>query len=121
MLDNYKQAIEDYNRTIELCLEAKKFNDSLPGYATHLNVKTLTNAYILRGSLYNKLQNTNQETKEFSRAIDLNPKDAHAYYFREIFYYEHGSNKKAIQDLKVAARLDHQEAQDILMKEGIDW
>ena len=53
-LGNYKQAIEDYDRAIEI----------KPGYAE---------AYINRGVAYNGLGNYRQAIEDLNRAIEIKP------------------------------------------------
>ena len=67
-LGNYKQAIEDYNRAIEI----------KPDYA---------DAYYNRGIAYNGLGNYRQAIEDYNRAIEIKPGYAKAYINRGNAYY----------------------------------
>lgn len=78
------------------------------------------NAYENRGRAYGKSGNYKQAVADFSRVIDLNPKSAIAYEMRG-FTYDRilGYKQKAIQDLKTAASLGSEKAQDYLRSKKI--
>jgi len=101
-LGNYQQAIKDYNKAIKLN----------PQYAT---------VYINRGIAYAKLGNTKQGIKDFNKTIELNPQNSLAYYNKGIAYAHLGNIKQAIENYKIAARLEHKGAQDLLKSNGIEW
>jgi tetratricopeptide (TPR) repeat protein len=139
-LGNYKQAIRDYNKAIELARDkeigAKAYNNRGIAYEKKGNYKQaigdynkaieldpkLIEAYLCRGGLYDfVLRNYKKAMKDYNSAIELNPKFAAAYYDRGNAYGRHGNRERSIQDLKVAATLGHQGAQNFLENEGIDW
>jgi Flp pilus assembly protein TadD len=97
-----QQAIKDYNKAIKLN----------PQYAT---------VYINRGIAYAKLGNTKQGIKDFNKTIELNPQNSLAYYNKGIAYAHLGNIKQAIENYKIAARLEHKGAQDLLKSNGIEW
>ena len=70
-LGNYRQAIEDYSRAIEI----------KPGYA---------DAYNNRGIAYNSLGNYRQAIEDYNRAIEIKPDFADAYYNRGVVYLTQG-------------------------------
>jgi hypothetical protein len=78
-LGNYRQAIEDLNRAIEI----------KPGYAE---------AYVSRGLAYNELGNYRQAIEDLNSAIEINPEYAEAYYNRGITYYHIGNYRQAIEN-----------------------
>jgi tetratricopeptide (TPR) repeat protein len=78
-LGNYKQAIDDYGRAIEI----------KPGFAS---------VYINRGSAYNDLGNYKQAIEDFNRAIEINPGYAEAYNNRGFSYNGLGNYRQAIED-----------------------
>jgi len=89
---NYKQAIECFNKAIELD----------PFFA---------NAYFNRGFMYNKLNYPLEAIADFSQAISINPKHAQAYcergfvYFTSWFATQQYLNQ-AISDLNQAIEID---------------
>lgn len=64
---------------------------------------------------------TDMRYKDYDKVIELNPKDANAYFNRGIAYQKLGSDNNMKQDAKIAARLGYKEAQDFLRSEGIEW
>ncbi|MGZ3607884.1 MAG: tetratricopeptide repeat protein, partial [Syntrophales bacterium] len=99
-LGNYKQAISDYDRAIEIN----------PNYVK---------AYINRGNTYINLGNYKQAISDYDRAIEINPNYAFVYYNRSLCYANLGNQKQAIEDLKTAARLGYKGAQDLLRSKKI--
>ena len=86
-LGNYQQAIKDFTKAIELN----------PQYAM---------AYYNRGLTYGRnLGNYQQAIKDYTKAIQLNPQDAMAYYKRGLAYAKSGDAQKALENLKIAAKL----------------
>jgi tetratricopeptide (TPR) repeat protein len=57
----------------------------------------------------------------FDRAIDMNPQYAEAYYYRGLAYGSRGNDEQAVNDIKIAARLDYPLAQEFLRKRKIEW
>jgi regulator of sirC expression with transglutaminase-like and TPR domain len=57
----------------------------------------------------------------YDRVIELNPKDADAYYNRGKAYERLGDSRFANQDLKIAAKLGNIFAQKSLKEKGITW
>jgi tetratricopeptide (TPR) repeat protein len=77
--DNYTDAIEEFNRAINLAL-----NDA--------------EAYYNRGLVHSKLDEQQQALEDYSRAIDLNPNYAEAYLNRGNIRYRLGDFEGAIRD-----------------------
>ena len=59
--------------------------------------------------------------RDMNKAIEIIPGDAYDYSLRGSIFQEMGSYSKAIDDIKVAARLGHKEAQDYLNSQGVAW
>ncbi len=102
VLGNYKQAIEDYDRAIEI----------KPDY---------TDAYNNRGIAYTYLSNYRQAIEDFNRAIEINPSYTKAYLNRGVAYARLGNNNLAVNDLKTAAKLGDEHAKNFLRSHGINW
>ena len=63
-------------------------------------------SHFAKGVSYQEKGQWDKAIAEYNKAIELNPKDAHAYYFRRIVYMVHlGNNKKACSDWKRACEL----------------
>jgi tetratricopeptide (TPR) repeat protein len=84
-LGNYKQAIEDLNKAIEI----------EPGYA---------DAYYNRGIAYKGLGNYKEAIEDFDRAIEIRPGFAEAYIKRGLAYTMLGNSKQAIEDFTRASK-----------------
>jgi tetratricopeptide (TPR) repeat protein len=58
---------------------------------------------------------------DYSRAIEINPDYANAYYNRAVAYVDLGDNRHGIEDLKTAARFNNEDAKNSLRTLGIRW
>lgn len=65
--------------------------------------------------------NYNDAIGAYCKAIELDPVNAAAYYSRGMAYEALGNDKKAVDDLKAASRLNLKEAQDFLRSHGVSW
>ena len=88
---NYQQAINDYNKAIQLN----------PQLAT---------AYNNRGLAYDNLGNYQQAINDYNKAIQLNPQFALAYNNRGLAYIKLGNHQQAINDFNKAIQLNPQYA-----------
>ena len=101
-LGNYEQAIGDYSKAIELKPD-------------------LVEAYYRRGLSYVGLGNYQQAINDCTKAIELKPDLVEAYYGRGLSYVVLGNYEQALADFKIAARLGHKDAQDLLIRRGDQW
>ena len=85
--DDFKHAIADYTRAIELN----------PNSA---------NSYYSRGSFYYKRGDYERAIADYTRAIELNPNNAYAYYKRGNTYEQKDEFERAIADYTRAIELD---------------
>ena len=99
---NFQQAIRDYNKSIEL---------------NHKDALT----YYNRGTALDNLGSYQHAVKDFDKAIELNPRLSLAYFNRGIAYHNLGNYQRAVADYKTAARFGHQQAQDFLHLNKINW
>jgi protein O-mannosyl-transferase len=86
-LGNYRQALEDYAKVIEL-------NPKLP------------EAYNNRGAAYQNLGNYRQAIEDYTKAIEVKPKYAEAYNNRGGAYAILGNYRQAIEDCTKAIELN---------------
>jgi tetratricopeptide (TPR) repeat protein len=100
LLGNWRPALEDFNKTIDLNPQFEA-------------------AYVNRGFAYFNLGDYSGAVREADRAIGLNPKLAIAYYNRGAAYAKLGNAEQALADMKAAAELGHQGAQDFVEKKKI--
>jgi tetratricopeptide (TPR) repeat protein len=135
-LGNYRQAIVDYNKAIEI---RPKYTDAYYNRGIsywHLGNKmqairdfdsaieinpNYAEIYYGRGNVYAALGNYRQAIRDFDKAIEINPKYAGIYYNRGNVYVALGNYGQAIDDMKTAARLGQKNAQDLLKSKEIDW
>ncbi len=101
-LGNYQQAIGDYSKAIEL----------KPDFVE---------AYYSRGLSYVGLGDYQQAINDCTRAIELKPDFVEAYYGRGLSNVVLGNYEQAMADFKMAARLGHKDAQDLLIRRGVQW
>ncbi len=62
----------------------------------------------------------NEATKDYSKAIELNPTYAEAYFGRGMFGVGR-EEWKSIEDFKIAAKLGNKGAREFLKYKGIAW
>src|SRR5208283_4575898 len=135
-LGNYKQAIADYDRAIEInpgyteaYINRGKANANLGYYkqaivdfdrVIEVNPKPVL-AYLNRGNAYAALGNQKQSIADYDRAIEINPKYAEAYNNRAASYERVGNKGQVLENLKAAAALGYEPAQNYLRSRGINW
>jgi len=145
-LRNYKQGLKDLNTAIELASQAAKYwktdytiycnliykaladayldlgnyQQAIKNYDKAIEIHPQEKYYCNRGFAYYNLGNYKQAIQDFDKAIEIDPTYGWSYYGRGIAYQALGNNIKFIEDLKIAAKLDHKQARDILRKIGID-
>jgi hypothetical protein len=85
-LGNYKQAIDDCSRAIEI----------KPDYIY---------AYYNRGNAYDSLGNYKQAIEDYGRAIEIRPNYSEAYNNRGVIYQKQGDNISGCRDAQIACEL----------------
>jgi tetratricopeptide (TPR) repeat protein len=116
-LGEYKRAIENYDKVIEINQrDVSAYNNRGIVYkhigdyvraiedfdkALEINPQDL-NAYTNRGSVYYDLRDYYRAIEDFGKAIEINPSDAVAYCNHGIAYYRLGDRERAIQDFDKA-------------------
>ncbi len=83
---NFKDAIEQFNRAIELN----------PDYGK---------AYVQRASSYSKLGDYGHAAEDYDRALVFNEKNAELYYFSGEAHFRQGQNSIALRKLNAAVKL----------------
>jgi protein O-mannosyl-transferase len=119
-LGNYRQAIEDLNRAIEIkpgYAEAYNnrgiahgylgnYRQAIDDYSRAIEIKPgYARAYNNRGTAYAYLGNHRQAIEDFSRAIEIKPDYADAYFNRGFDYLIHGDNISGCRDALKACEL----------------
>ena len=82
-----------------------------------LNEKNL----IEKGRTFYNSGNYPDAIKAYSSIVDLNPKGMTSYFNRGVVYTKVGDYRQAVNDFRIAARLGHKKAQDLLKSKGIGW
>lgn len=141
-LGQYQQAVKDYSQAIEIfnyyyyyflrsmCYE--KLGDYSNASADHskglelhsslsATISTKANLFNDVGIEYHNKGNYKVAIDYYSKAIDIDPEEAHAYHNRGLAQDSLGQEIKAIDDYKIAARLGNKNAQLILKSKGIGW
>jgi serine/threonine protein kinase/lipoprotein NlpI len=83
--DNFKDALADFNRAIELQPTAESYSE--------------------RGQVRSKLQDRQGALADFGEALKLKPNWAEAYYYRSSVWEELGNTQQALADLNESIRL----------------
>lgn len=119
-LGQYKRAIEDFNKAINLKPSESAYNDRGDAYS-HLGQYELaiidfdeairlkpdfSDAFINRGYAYYKLCQYEKAIEEFNEALRLKPNTEEAYNKRGLAYKKRGKNESAIKDFDEAIRLN---------------
>ena len=89
----YLIALENFNRAIALSY--------LP-----INKERLVEAYELRGSVKTFLSRYLESIVDYSKAIELDPKNSYLYFGRGMSYKYLGQKEEALKDLKMSQLLD---------------
>ena len=90
----YQISIEYLNKAIEL-------ESYLP-----VNKNRIVNAYELRGNSKIHLSDYRGAIIDFSKAIEINPKDSFLYFWRGFAYESLEKFPNAVKDLKISQNLD---------------
>ena len=89
----YLIALEHFNKAIALSY--------LP-----INKERLVEAYDLRGSVKTFLSRYLESIADYSKAIELDPKNSYLYFGRGMSYEYLGENEEALKNLKISLKLD---------------
>ena len=90
-----------YRISIEYLDKGIKLSSFLP-----LNKYRLINVYYLRGNSNMFLDNYYEAIVDFSRAIEIDPKDSYLYFWRGCAYKSLKEYPNAIKDLRISQKLD---------------
>ena len=89
----YLIALEHFNKAISLSY--------LP-----VNKERLIEAYDLRGKTKRFLGMYIESIIDYSKAIELDPKDSYLYFFRSMSYDYLNLNEEALKNMKISVELD---------------
>jgi tetratricopeptide (TPR) repeat protein len=132
VLGNYNQAIEDYDRAIEIrpgYVDAYNnrgsaykglgnYRRAIEDYNRAIEIRPgYVDAYNNRGNAYIALGNYKQAIEDYGRAIEIKP-DADAYYNRGHAYADLGNHRQAIEDYGKAIEIKPDYA-DAYLNRGI--
>ncbi len=99
-LENYENALIDFDRAIELRPDHPE-------------------AYLLRGQVHDFLDEHEEAVADYTKAIELKPGFAKAYAHRGFALEALGKSRHAIEDWKVAADMGEEKAAGVLRRKGI--
>ncbi|MCP4688115.1 MAG: tetratricopeptide repeat protein [Desulfobacterales bacterium] len=83
--------------------------------------KPTENDWLAKGKAHFAKRNFQDALSAFSKAIEINANFAAAYFDRGVVFTKLGANRRAVDDLKAAARLNHKKARDFLTSKKIPW
>jgi tetratricopeptide (TPR) repeat protein len=119
-LGNYRQAIEDYGRLIEIRPDLAgaylnrgvaynglgNYKQAIDDYSRAIKIKPdFADAYNNRGNAYAGLGNFKQAIEDYGRTIEIKPDLAEAYNNRGFFYLTHGDKISGCYDARKACEL----------------
>ena len=120
-LEDYEQAIADFNHAIALnpkradlyrsrgkaYRELKDYKQAIVDYNYCIELDPHdVRALVQRGSTYNDLKDYPQAIKDYNRALELDPKDFWAFAYRGYVYYKLQDYQRAIENFDNALELD---------------
>jgi tetratricopeptide (TPR) repeat protein len=120
-LNNFKKAIDDYTKAIELRPDlaasyyyratiytlTNNYAPAIKDYTRALELQTgYYEAYFHRGTIYSRSGNQQRAITDFTRVIELRPGYSEAYLYRGIALEETGKYDDALRDLNKALELN---------------
>jgi len=135
-LGNYKQALDDFNKAIEinpyhatgytgrglLYANLGYYQQSIQDFDKAIRINPYdSELYYNRGLSYKLSGKYQQAIQDFNKAIQLNPRNIDAYLYRGFTYLYSGFYHQAIKDFQDAAQLGDIQAQSYLKSKGIGW
>ena len=73
------------------------------------------------GIAYSKIEKYKEALEDFTKAIELDPEDAQNYSLRGAVFGIMGNQALAVENIKVAAAMGDEKAQEILKRKGFEW
>jgi tetratricopeptide (TPR) repeat protein len=77
--------------------------------------------WMAKGAGHLKAGKYKEAYQAYSKALELDPAHAAAYFNRSLALNKLGKTERALVDLKVAARFGHEKSQALLKQRGIAW
>lgn len=124
---NDNSGIKENNETFSTNLKENiNTTDIIPDNTTKETKSSIINIdsfeqYINKGILLYKEKRFGDALINFEKAIELNDKNAFAFYYIAHTYNAIGVKTKVLPNLKMAARLGHKKSIDLLRKRNIDY
>ncbi|OQB53031.1 MAG: TPR repeat-containing protein YrrB [Deltaproteobacteria bacterium ADurb.Bin151] len=134
-LGNYRQAIEDFNKAIEIKVNYAdaysnrgaaykglgNYGQAIEDYNKAIAIKPdEAMAYSNRGNAYKGLGNYQQAIEDYNRAIEMKPDEAMAYGNRGVAYKGLGNYRQAIEDYNRAIEINPSYV-DAYMNRGVAY
>jgi len=132
----YRPALEDFNTASELApqnaevfanrgmanQQIGKIEQAQADFKHAIELDSrLAEAYFGRGSLSEHSGNIPAAISDYTKVIDIKPDFARAYYSRGLLKTQLNIVEPGMADIKAAARMNLQEAQDYLLTRGVEW
>jgi tetratricopeptide (TPR) repeat protein len=93
----------NYDEAIRLCTKAIASGE--------LSREELSLVYELRGVAWYQKKDYDKAIADYTKAIEINPQSAEAYYNRGIAWYDKGNNEKAIADYTKVIAINPKDAE----------
>jgi len=122
---DYKGAIHNYTRAIDLCpsyetpyyystvayMRLGDYENALDTITVLINLcPPMAFLYEIRGNIHFCMEKYTAAIEDYDRAIEINPAQASVYYGRGIAYAETGDTGKAVADIIKSSSMGHPDA-----------
>ena len=130
-MNDKRSALADYKKVVELnpkniqltwdigrvSYEIEEYADALTYYSRAMDQidKPETQLYLIRGEVFEKLENYEAAIEDYTRVIEMNPNLAQAHYSRGQAKARMGNKESACIDWKKASELGHDEAKGVIV------
>ena len=129
LLDDFEQALEDFNRVIELnpkspfsyqsrslaYFKSGRYNEAITDFTRTIQLDPdYVYAYIYRSDAYFRLGLYDHAIADYEKLLELNPDDIYIYFNRGLAYFYNNNYEKAESDFEQCLELDSQDAQAMI-------
>jgi tetratricopeptide (TPR) repeat protein len=113
-------AQEWFENGYSLLIASGRYHEAIRAFAIAIRLDAShVGAFLNRWKAYQILGNLQQALDDFSRVIEMQPRDPKAYYLRGVLYWNLSRKAEALADLKTAEELGYQSARGFLKEHDL--